>query len=166
MNLFRISIAALAVMTFAFAGCGDTTMKGKNKDEDKKSAKKNDNHDHDHEHKHGPNSGSHFTFKGAEDFAAEVVTYGENDLVKVMFCDHEGKKGMSLKAEKVTITRTSGDEDKTFELEPISAEEEGMTDGFELEDSALKTAVTVGSVKVTAMIDGKEYTGTAYPHNH
>lgn len=164
MNLLRISIAALAVMTFAFAGCGDTTTDGKKKD-DGKSAKKDD-HGHDHEHKHGPNGGSHFTFKGNEDFAAEVVTYGENDLVKVMFCDHEGGKGMSLKAEKLSLTRTSGDEDKSFELEAIKAAEEGMVDGFELEDKALKVAVTVDAVKVTATIDGKEYTGTAYPHNH
>lgn len=165
MNLLRLSFAALAVMAFAFAGCGDKATEGKK--DDKKQTAKNDDHDHghDHEHKHGPNGGSHFKFEGTEDFAAEVVTYGENDLVKVMFCTVKGDKTVPLKAEKVSIARTSGEE-KSFDLEAISPNEEGMTDGFELEDKGLKVAVEVGAVKVTATIDGKEYTGTAHPHNH
>ena len=162
MNLLRISFAALAVMAFVFAGCGDKATNGK--DDDNKTVKKDD-HGHDHHHMHGPNDGSHFKFEGTEDFAAEVVTYGENDLVKVMFCNVKGDKTLSLKAEKVSVARSSGDK-KSFDLEAISPDDEGKTEGFELEDKELKTAVGVGAVKVTATIDGKEYTGTAHPHNH
>ncbi len=163
MNLLRHSFAILAVLTLVFAGCGDTTDK-KDKEDTKKTAQKKD--DHAHHHAHGPNKGSHFIFEDAEDFSGEVVTYGENDLVKIMFCDIKGKKTVSLKAEKVCIVRKIGDKETVFDLEAISSDDDGNTDGFELEDKDLKVAISVGPVNVKATIDGKEYTGTAHPHNH
>ena len=165
MNLLKNSFAALAILALIFTGCGDQSTDNK-KNEDKKNVKEDDHSDHGHAHKHGPNHGSHFTFEGASDFSAEVVTYKQNDLVKVMFCDASGDKTVSLKADKVSITRTTGDDMTPFELEALEADADGKTDGFELENKDLRLAVEVGPVKVTATIDGKEYTGTAHPHNH
>jgi PBP1b-binding outer membrane lipoprotein LpoB len=165
MNLFKFSFAAIALSAFLITGCGDTSTKDKS--DDKKTA---DHDDHDREeaphHAHGPNDGSHFVFGDTEEFAGEVVTYGENDLVKVMFCDFKGKKTVSLNATKLSIVRKAGDNRTPFDLEAIKPDDEGKTDGFKLEDKDLKIAIGVGAVIVKATIDGKEYEGTAYPHNH
>lgn len=164
MNVLRISLSAMALLAIVIAGCGDTTD-GKTKKDDKTKTEKTSS-EHKHEHKHGPNGGSHFMFDGTEEFAAEVVTYNENELVKVMFCTFKGDKTIPLKAEKVSIVRKINDKETTFDLEAIEANEDGMTDGFMLEDGDLDIAISAGPVTVNATIDGKEYSGTAHPHNH
>lgn len=166
MNLLRISLVVVAMMAFVMSGCGEGTGTEKS-DKTDKTEKKDDGHsDAHHHHMHGPNDGSHFLFEGTEEFAGEVVSFGENNVVKIAFCDLAGKETMKLKAEKVTVARASGDETTPFELTAVEPDADGLTDSFMLDSEDLKIAVKVGAVTVKATIDGKEYTGKAMPHNH
>lgn len=159
MNVFRLSVVALAMFAFVVAGCDNKTADNKDGDKDDKKVEKEE-----HFHVHGPHAkGECFRFKGNEDFSAEVVTY-DSDVVKIMFCSYDGKAKKKVKGTKMVATRTSGG-DETFELTPLEADADGMIEGFMLESKDLKLAAKI-SIDVTATIDGKEYTGTAANAHH
>lgn len=120
--------------------------------------------DHDHKdvfHEHGPHAkGECFRFEENTDFAMEIALQGQNNFVRLLFTDYDGKNKLEFAAEMLTLNRP-GDKN-LFVLTAIPGEKEGMLKGYELDDEDLKDAISV-PLQATITIDGTEYKGTTKP---
>lgn len=117
--------------------------------------------DHDHDHMHGPQGSIAFSLTGAE-FKVEVITNKTNDLVRVFVLDHDAKKNLPIKAEKVTV-RTDKLGGKAFDLKPVNPDANGLTAEYSLDDKELKSITGLKpTLEITA--DGKTYSGTMELH--
>ena len=154
-QIFNPVLALLMVFSIAMCGC-DSQKTADKGDKDKKKME--------HFHVHGPHAGGEcFRFKDNTDFAAEVVTQGENNIVRVLFTCYEGKEIIEVAADALCMKRKADDE-TGFELTAITGEEEGKLKGFELDDEDLKSATKI-PMTVTITVGDKEYTGTTKaPH--
>ena len=154
-QIFNPVLALLMVFSIAMCGCDSQ----KTADKGDKAKKKME-----HFHVHGPHAGGEcFRFKDNTDFAAEVVTQGENNVVRVLFTCYEGKEKIEVSSDALCMKRKASDE-TGFELTAIAGEEEGKLKGFELDDEDLKSAIKI-PMTVTITVGDKEFTGkTKKPH--
>lgn len=121
-----------------------------------------DDHDHGHEHAaHGPHGGHPFSLTGL-DATLEAVTNKTNDLVQVFFLDHDAKSPQPLKLEKVVV-KTDKLGGKSFELQPVSPDVNGLTAECSLQSKDLM-AITPLSPTIEVTIDGKTYSGAMEFH--
>ena len=155
-QIFNPILALLMVFSIAMCGCDSKKIADENtKDNTEKK---------EHFHVHGPHAGGEcFRFKDNTDFAAEVVTQGENNVVRVLFTCYEGKEKIEVSSDALCMKRKASDE-TGFELTAIAGEEEGKLKGFELDDEDLKSAIKI-PMTVTITVGDKEFTGkTKKPH--
>jgi len=140
-------------------------------------------HDHDHDHDHGDHEGHdhgdhamdvHGPFGGhtfkwdSDEYRAEWKHYNDNDVIRVYVLDSTGKKEAPVKATMAMIP-LGGSDMTPFELEAESANEEGQSAVYSLDDKNLGIATTAVGVKVEMKIDDKTYTGIIEahaPHDH
>ena len=145
-QFFNPILAVLLLVSIAVTGCGPRETDKKD-DQAKKEF-----------HVHGPHAGGEcFRFDGNTDFAVEVVSPEENDVVRLLFTDYDGKEKIEVASESLTLKRKKEDEE-AFELTEIAGEEEGMLKGFELNDEDLKSAIKIPMI-ATITIEEEELTG-------
>jgi hypothetical protein len=115
----------------------------------------------DHGHEHGPNGGIAIALAGG-DFKAEAKSSKSNNLIQVFILSADAKSVRPIKADSVVV-RTDKLGGKSFTLQPVNPDAEGLAAEYSLDDAELKQISGLKpALEVT--VDGKTHTGALEFH--
>jgi hypothetical protein len=163
MRIEVVGIVVTSLAAFVFSGCDQGATKAAK-------PKATENHDRDEkkaEIVHGKNGG-HIIKLTPTDLVAEWCHSSDNDVIKVFVLDEKATANHPIKADSVTIRPTSGNKRDPFTLAAVSANENGESAEYKLDDKQLALAMTLGVV-LEIKVGEKTYTAEIpahAPHSH
>jgi hypothetical protein len=118
-------------------------------------------HDHDHAHEHKGPHGGKMAVVGEEKYHIEWTHDDESGKVALYILDKEGKKEVSIGAEKLVVTTKQGDKEESFELEAVNRME-NKTPKFEVVSKDLLGTLEQLGEKITAVVKEVEIEGEKF----